>query len=94
MAYEGDFESLWVHLGVNLGPLWAYRRRMAGTTCAVAGLMVSLSAPSGPISRKYTFSPRILLFKEATGVPGKVRFPPFGFDTAEISSNSNEIMIL
>ena len=65
LAHEGDF-------GVILGPLWAYKRRMAGMMRVVAGLMVSLSAPSGPISRKYKFLPRILLFKEATKVPEKV----------------------
>ena len=65
LTHEGDY-------GVILGPLWAYRRRMAGMMRVVAGLMVSLSTPSGPISRKYTFFQRILLFKEATRAPGKV----------------------
>ena len=54
LAYGGD-------IGVILGPVWAYKRRMAGMMRVVASLMVSLSAPRGPINRKYTFSPRILL---------------------------------
>ena len=48
LAYGGDF-------GVILGPVWAYKRRMAGMMRVVAGLMVSLSAPRGPINRKYTY---------------------------------------
>ena len=37
---------------------------MAGMMCVVAGLMVSLSAPNGSISRKYTFLQRFLLVKD------------------------------
>ena len=48
MAHECDF-------GIILGPLWAYKRRMAGMTRVVAGLMVALSAPRGHVNRKYTF---------------------------------------
>ena len=57
LAYGGDF-------GVILGPVWAYKRRMAGMMCVVAGLMVSVSAPRGPINRKYTFLQRILLVQD------------------------------
>ena len=57
LAYGGDF-------GVILGPLWAYKRRMAGMMRVVAGLMVSLSAPRGPINRKYTFLRRILFVQD------------------------------
>ena len=57
LAYGGDF-------GVIVGPLWAYKRRMAGMMRVVAGLMVSLSAPRGPINRKYTFLRRILLVQD------------------------------
>ena len=57
LAYGGDF-------GVILGPVWAYKRRMAGMMRVVAGLMVSLSAPRGPINRKYTFLQRILLVQD------------------------------
>ena len=57
LAYEGEF-------GSTLGQLWAYRRRMAGMMCVVAGLMVSLSAPRGPINRKYTFVQGILLVQD------------------------------
>ena len=35
--------SFWV----TLGSLWAYRRRIAGMMCVVAGLMVSWSGPNG-----------------------------------------------
>ena len=38
--------------------------RMAGMMRVVAGLMVSLSAPRGPINRKYTFLRRILLVQD------------------------------
>ena len=54
LAYGGDF-------GVILGALWAYKRRIAGMMRVVVGLMVPLSAPRGPINRKYTFLRRILL---------------------------------
>ena len=39
---------------------------MACTMCIVAGLMVSLSDPNGPINSKYTFFQRFLPFKGAT----------------------------
>ena len=54
--------ALWLHFGVTLEPLWAYRRRMAGMMGVVASLMVSLSAPNGPINRKYTFFQRFFGF--------------------------------
>ena len=56
--------ALWLHFGVALEPLWAYRRRMAGMMCVVAGLMASWSAPNGSINRKYTFYRWILLVQE------------------------------
>ena len=57
-------EKLWGHFGIGLayggfdvilGPLWAYKRRMAGMMHVVAGLMVSLSAPRGLINSKHAF---------------------------------------
>ena len=47
-----------------MGPLWAYRRGMACMMCIVAGLMVSLFDPNGPINRKYTFLRVILRVQE------------------------------
>ena len=41
------FGAVLGHFGVTLWPLWAYRRRMAGMMCVVAGLMVSWSDPNG-----------------------------------------------
>ena len=49
---------------VTLGSLWAYRRRMACMMCIVAGLMLSLFDPNGPINRKYTFLLVILRVQE------------------------------
>ena len=60
LAYGGDFD-------VILGPLWAYKRRMAGMMRVVAGLMVSLSAPRGLINSKHTFLQRILRGQEGPG---------------------------
>ena len=56
-----------MHFGVSLGPVWACKRRMAGMMCVVAGLMVSLSAPRGPINRKYTFLRRNWIVGEFEG---------------------------
>ena len=64
LAYEGEF-------GFTLGALWAYRRRMAGMMCVVAGLMVSLFVPNRSINKIYPFLRRILLVKEARRIPGK-----------------------
>ena len=55
-----------------MGPLWAYRRRMACMMCIVAGLMVSLFVPNGSINKLYSFLRRILLVTEATRTPEKV----------------------
>ena len=57
LTHEDDF-------GVILGPLWAYKRRMVDMMRVVAGLMVALSAPRGPVNRKYTFLRVILLVQD------------------------------
>ena len=46
-----------------MGPLYAYRCRMACMMCIIAGLMVSLLVPNGSINKLYSFLPRILLVK-------------------------------
>ena len=66
------FGSLWVHLGVNLGPLWAYRGRMACMMCIVAGLIVSWSDPNGSKNKIYSLLRTILPFKKATSSPEKL----------------------
>ena len=54
-----------------MGSLWAYRGRVAGTMCVVAGLMVSWSIPNGPPNRSYAFSRRILLDEDGARKNGK-----------------------
>ena len=55
--------------------------------------------PSGPIQRRSalirakTYRMAKKIYCARILIEG-ARFPPFGFDTAEIRSNSNEIMIL
>ena len=60
LANGGDFDII-------LGPLCAYKGRMAGMMRVVAGLMVSLSAPRGLINSKHQFWRRILKGQEGPG---------------------------
>ena len=60
----GKWGCLWVHFGATLGSHWAYRRRIAGMICVVAGLMVSWSAPNGSQNKLYSFPRRILLVQD------------------------------
>ena len=68
--------ALWLHFGVTLGPLWAHRRRMAGRydvcRCGFDGV---IARPKRAHKQEIHIFPRILLFKEATGVPEKVNSP-------------------
>ena len=49
---------------------------MAGMMCVVAGLMVSLSAPNGSISRKYTFLQRFFACQRSLEDPRSAKNGP------------------